>query len=299
MVSNNDMSTNQKRLRISKAQQYTMLEVLGASLVLGVCLVLAIFLIKYIKFNTVIITAKNDAITEYDQTLRNVGACVDSDNNGRLSDKELESCNPTATSLSSVSGSLRNNVLTLMAQNADLESVARQRNENCYDENGEKKNFDKLYEETTDEYKRAEYVQLSKICSALRVIPDALPAQKNTEALMASLNQVFILTGLEPERLAPLDDVMISEIEGVEVIPVQMRMVGSAPVVLTALNNVERSIREFDITTASVEWTTTGLSVTANANAYYLKNAGKIETTRKVTAEDGILPLEEEEEQQQ
>ena len=39
-----------KRERISKAQQYTILEVLGASLVLGACVVLSIFLIKYIAY---------------------------------------------------------------------------------------------------------------------------------------------------------------------------------------------------------------------------------------------------------
>ena len=71
-----------KRERISKAQQYTILEVLGASLVLGACVVLSIFLIKYIDFNTLIITEKNEAISEYDQTLRNVGICVDSDSTG-------------------------------------------------------------------------------------------------------------------------------------------------------------------------------------------------------------------------
>ena len=32
-------------------------------------------------------------------------------------------------------------MLAMMAQNADLESVARLRNENCYDENGNRINF--------------------------------------------------------------------------------------------------------------------------------------------------------------
>ena len=47
-----------KREKISKAQQYTMLEVLGASLVLGTCIVMSIFLIKYIKFNATIIVKR-------------------------------------------------------------------------------------------------------------------------------------------------------------------------------------------------------------------------------------------------
>lgn len=275
-----------KRERISKAQQYTILEVLGASLVLGACVVLSIFLIKYIDFNTLIITEKNEAISEYDQTLRNVGICVDSDNNGRLNDDELESCDPNATSLADVEGSLRYNVLVTMAENDYLESVARQRTENCYDDLGNRIDFDELYEESTNELDKQRYLQSAKICSALRVVPDALPAQKNTEALMASLNQIFILTGWDPDRLAPLEDVIDSEIEGVATIPVQLRVEGPSETVLTALNNVERSIREFDILTATVEWTSQGLSLQGDANAFYLETGTELEETETLYATD-------------
>ena len=44
--------TETKRAKISKAQRVTLVEVLAASLVLGACIVIANFLIKYIKFNT-------------------------------------------------------------------------------------------------------------------------------------------------------------------------------------------------------------------------------------------------------
>lgn len=274
-----------KREKISKAQQNTILEVLGASLVLGVCLVLSIFLIKYIDFNTAIISEKNEAITEYDQTLRNVGICIDKDKNGRLSDEELEACDPNSTSLDELVGTLRYNVLVEMAENDNLESVARQRVENCYDEDGNKIDFDELYEQSTDELEKQRYLQSAKICSALRVIPDALPAQKNTEALMASLNQIFIITGKEPERLAPIDDVVAIDIEGVEAIPVSLRVEGPSESVLTALNNVERSIREFDITSATVEWTVTGLSLQATANAYFLSDTDEIELTETLYAD--------------
>ena len=88
-----------KRLKISRAQQITMLEVLLASLVLGTCMVIALFLIKYINFNTKIISAKNEAISVYDQTIRNVGICVDRDNNGKLSNEEVENCRPNEVTL--------------------------------------------------------------------------------------------------------------------------------------------------------------------------------------------------------
>lgn len=273
-----------KRAKISKAQQYTMLEVLGASLVLGTCIVFAIFLIKYIKFNTTIISEKNDAIAAYDQTIRNVGICVDTDKNGRLNDKELEDCKPNEVSLEKVVGSLRYNVLSTMAQNEDLESVARLRNENCYDANGERIDFQKLYELSTDEHEKQQYLQSSKICSALRVIPDALPAQKNTEALMASLDQIFILTGWEPERLTPRDDVVRNEIEGVDVIPVTLRVEGPDSTVMSVLNNIEKSVREFNISSATAEWTNQGISLQASAHAYFLSEIPEIETTKTLYA---------------
>ena len=281
-----DGPAGKKREKISKAQQYTILEVLVASLILGACVVISIFLIKYINFNTLIITEKDEAISEYDQTLRNVGICVDKDKDGALSAEELEGCDPNSTTLAEVSGSLRYNVLVTMAENDNLESVARQRSENCYDEFGNRLDFDRLYEQSTDELEKQRYLQSSKICSALRVVPDALPAQKNTEALMASLNQIFILTGWDPERLTPLDDKVESDIDGVETIPVQLRIEGPSETVLTALNNVERSIREFDITLATVEWTSSGLSLQATANAFYLAEDSEIERTETLYATD-------------
>lgn len=279
-------TASSKRGKISKAQQLTMLEVLIASLVLGACVVLSIFLIKYISFNTKIISAKNQAIADYDQSLRNVGVCVDADKNGRLSNDEIEKCNPSEISLSSIPSSLRYKVLTQMAQNTDLESVARQRNEKCYDDKGERIDFNKKYEQSTNDLEKQQYLQSAKICSALRVIPDALPAQKNTEALMASLNQVLLLTGWEPERLTPRDDMVESRIEGVGVIPVTLQVEGGNDVVLRALGNIERSVREFDITSGTIEWTHSGLSLNALANAYFLEDAAEIEKTVVIKASD-------------
>lgn len=273
-----------KRAKISKAQQMTMLEVLGASLVLGTCIVLAITMIKYIKFNATVISAKNDAISDYDATIRNVGVCIDKDKNGILSTDELENCKPSEISLNSVNGSLRYNVLSTMAKNTDLESVARKREGSCYDASGEKRDFDKLYEQETDEKKRLEYLQLSKVCSALRVIPDALPAQKNTEALMSSLNQIFLEAGWEPERLSPRDDNVQPDIEGIATIPVTLSFEGESQVVLGVLTKIESSIREFDITSATIEWVNSGLSFRASANAFYLDEVPEIEEMKTVYA---------------
>ena len=270
-----------KREKISKAQQLTMLEVLGASLVLGTCLVLMNFIGKYIEFNTRIIAAKNESIAMYDETLRNIGICPDTDKDGRLSAREIEECDPNSVKLSQVPNSLRYNVLEVMAQNADLESVARKRNENCYDADGKRIDFNEMYNSATTESERQQILQATKICSSLRVISDALPAQKNTEALMASLNQLFIISNWEPENIAPRDEtVVLNDLSGVEAIPVTLQVNGNGATVLTVLNNIDRSIRNFDITSATVEWTT------ARANAYYMDGVWNLETEKTLRAGD-------------
>ncbi len=273
-----------KRKKISKAQQLTMLEVLGASLVLGTCLVLVNFILRYIDFNAQVISAKNDAIADYDQTIRAIGICPDKDNDKHLSDKELQECNPDEVELQDVVGSLRYNVMEVMAQDENLESVARARNESCY-QNGERIDFNALYAAARDDDSRKLFQQGIKICSALRVIPDALPAQLNTEALMASLNQIFIESDWEPESLAPRDEkVVLEDYVGVEAIPVTLRLNGSGPTVIRILNNIDRSIRSFDINSATVEWTNTGISVQARANAFYLDTIWGLETDKTVKA---------------
>lgn len=278
-----------KRARISKAQRVTLVEVLAASLVLGTCIVVANFLIKYIQFNTIVITAKNDAISEYDQTLRNVGVCVDSDKNGRLNDAEIAACKPNEISLSQVQGTLRYNVYEVMAQNEALESVARQHEADgvCFNDEGELRDFTDEYNNATNDTEREQALLGTKSCSALRVLADALPAHKNTEALMASLNDIFIISELEPESISPRDDVVTSVVEGVGVIPVLFRMEADGPMIIRVLNNIERSIRDFDITTASFEWTNGGVSARVEANAYYLEDLLSPEVTITVRAKNG------------
>lgn len=275
-----------KRAKISKAQRVTLAEVLVASLVLGACLVVSNFLIQYISFNTKVITAKNEAIQEYDTTLLEVGVCQDKDKNGKLSDKELADCNADETRVEDVRDSLRFNIYRTMAQNIDLESVARKRNQDgvCYEDDGRIKDFSAAYDQAKNDAEREQALQGMKVCSALRVIPDALPAHKNTEALMASLNQLFILSAKEPESIAPQDDTVGSGIEGIEVIPVTFRVEGSDATILEVLDNIEHSVREFDITSALIEWNTSGLSLRADANAYYLADAAALEAKATLRA---------------
>ena len=55
---------------------------------------------------------------------------------------------------------------------------------------------------------------------------------------------------------------------------------------MRVLNNVERSIREFDIERATIEWGSNNtLSLSAEATAYYVDPATITETTETIKAE--------------
>lgn len=285
-----DRPAETKRIKISKAQRLTLLEVLIASLILGSCIVIVNFLMKYIGFNAKVIGAKNEAIVEYDQTIRNIGICVDIDNNGRLDNAEIEKCDPSQVRLDRVKNSLRANVYETLAANPDLDAVARRREElkSCLDsKDGTIHDFTEDYDLAITEEDKIKALQGMRLCSALRVIPDALPAQKNTEALMASLNQTFIESGVEPEAIAPSDDRVTSEIAGISVIPVTFRVNGTGAEIIHVLDSLEDSIREFDITSALVEWRSSGLSLRANANAFYYSQEMVLEADKIVTARSG------------
>lgn len=277
-----------KRHLISRAQQMTLLEVLITSAIVGAGVVVANFLVRYIDFNTKIISEKNDAISAYDATILNIGACQDKDNNGRLSNEELRSCDPDSVRLEDVPGTLRYNVYESLAANEDLELVARQRNAGsaCYDENGDAINYTNLYNQASNDEEREKALQGMRACSSLRVIPDALPNNKNTEALMDSLGYLFLQSNIEPELSSPRDEVIESEISGVGVIPVSFRVSGSGVEIIRVLDNIERSIRTIDITSGVFQWTTGGVSMRANANAYYLDEGFSLESQTVLKASD-------------
>ena len=198
-------------------------------------------------------------------------------------------CDPDKTPLSKTAGTLRYNVLVDMAQNENLESVAREHLSDCY-EDGKRVDYTKKYEQATSESDRDLYLSMIKMCSALRVIPDALPAQRNDEALLASLNQIFILSDWQPESLTPGDSADASsgsedeEKSSIGTIPLTLSVEANAATTMRVLKNIEKSIRTFQPTRATISWSTTGLSLQSLANAYYIENSALVETTTTVRA---------------
>ena len=211
-----------KRVRMNKIRQQITLIVLAASVCFGICMVLSIYFIKYMSFNSKVIASRDTSINNYYQTIKNVGICEDTDKDGKYNDKELAKCDPNKVDVSKMANTLRYNALVTMANNTNLESIARDGQKSCFDENKNHIDYSKLYLNSKNDNEKAYNLKMIKMCSALRVIPDALPAQKNDEALLASINQIFLLSGFEPEQLSPGNSYKNSGIPGVSIIPVSI-----------------------------------------------------------------------------
>lgn len=279
-----------KRAKISSAQKVTMLAALGASLMLGLAIVMVNYFYKIRTFNKTVIDEYNAAATTYGKVIEAAGICKPpKDSRDKIyTMDELKKCEPNKITAEELPGSLRYNVLFKMSQNADLEAVGREALTICYDEKGEKIDFNKRHAEATTDVDRARYTDLVKMCSALRVIPEALPAKKNVEALMASLNHIFLVSKWEPETLTPGDDGVTTGVAGVGIIPAILRIETDGDKTRRILENVERSIRMFDINTASVEWSGKDrLEFSAQATAYYAEEEVLMETTKNVTLDSG------------
>lgn len=276
----------EKRIKISKTQQQTLLIALVTAVVVGVCIVLAIYFGKYIGFNKKVIAAKDAAISDYEATIKNVGLCVDRDKDGKFSEEEIKKCNPDDLNSANLVGTLRYNVMVNMANNTDLESVARDSQRDCYGTDGKKIDWQKKFDETEDDEEQSKYLSMLKMCSALRVIPDALPAQMNEEALMSSLNQVFILSNWEPESISPSGNATTGT-TGISTIPISLVVETTSERTMTVLENIEKSIRAFDIKTANIAWSQNGfLTIRGQGVAYYTEDADVIQTVETVYASD-------------
>lgn len=280
--------STKKRIKISKNQKQILMAVLGTSLIVGVSLVFVVFFIKNINFNGKVIKEKDMAIGDFEKSIKNVGLCVDKDRDGKMSEEELRACNPKNVSANSVPNSLRHNMMVKMANNKDLEMVGRAGLKDCYDDNGNKLDYEKKYQEATTDEAKVHQLYLMKMCTALRVIPDALPAQENAEALMSSLNQIFILSGWEPESLAPNGSATNSSIPGIGIIPVSLSVQADSAKTLTVLSNIEKSIRTFDVSTATISWRAEKLELKAQAAAFYTKPVEVTTKKKTIYANDNL-----------
>ena len=278
-----------KRLKISQAQQYMLLAVIGASLVLGMSISLLSHFAQQISFNAKVIMTEDQSIVAYSSIIKNAGVCT-KPSGAVYSDEELKKCDPGSVEISQIQGTLRANILENLAANEALNSVPKESNSNCVDASG--KTY--TYKDLMDNYKAARGADqlqaasaLIKSCSALRVIPDSLPAFKNEEALLASLNKLYIAADWEPETINPsgTPSEASSLGENLNEISVNSIIEANSGTTMNVLNNIERSLREFNIERATISWQNNDtLGVQFNATAYYINESTINETAKNITA---------------
>lgn len=282
-----------KRLKISEAQQYMLLSVLGASIVLGIAISLISFFAQQISYNAKVIMTEDESIVAYSNVIRDTGVCR-SPNGEVYSDAELENCYPDSIEISEIQGSLRANILENLAANDALNSVPKEDDSNCINSETNKnftyKQLMKRYNDATSTEEKVAASQLIKSCSALRVIPDALPAFKNEEALLASLNKLFKVSGWEPESISPSGDSEASDLaDNLNTISVNLSVEADSSTTMRVLSNIERSIREFNINRATFEWSGNNtLLFQAAATAYYVNESRINEVTKTINADGKV-----------
>ena len=279
-----------KRAKISQAQQYMLLSVLGASVILGVTIALMVHFIQQIAFNSRVIAAEDQSMVSYSNAIKTTGVCRKPQGD-IYTDEELNKCDPNSTELSQIPNTLRSNILENLATNADLNSVPKEANSVCVNPDTNKNytyvELDDLYNQAASSGNSGQIesaTQLMKSCSALRIIPDALPAFKNEEALLASLNKLFIDSNWQPESLSPGGASLNNNLKnGLRALSVSLSVEADTGTTMTVLHNIERSIREFNIERATIEWSGEDtLTLQANSTAYYMEESSIAETQKTI-----------------
>lgn len=281
-----------KRAKISEAQQYMLMSVLGAAIILGIAIRLVLHFIDCISFNTKVIMEQEKSIVSYSNIIKDAGICK-KPRGSIYSDDELRKCNPDAIQLSEIPGTLRANILQGLAANKALNSVPKESNSACVNQETQKQyTYDEL-NELYSNAKTSEELQLAstliKNCSALRIIPEALPAFKNEEALLASVNQLFIASKIEPNGLYPAGTSgTVSYGKSLHSFDVRFLMPEDSTVsdIMTLFDNIQRSVREFRINRANLNIEENGdMEISTQGTAYYMDGSSIAETTVTVKPE--------------
>lgn len=277
-----------KRLKITNARSSMIAAVLGASVVLGVALSFMIRFVDTMVFNAQVMSEEGKALQTYSDTIKNIGVCKKPKGN-TYSDTELKNCNPNSLSVDAVPNTLRSEIINNLALNKNLNAVSRE-TDSCKNPATNKswttEELDMLYDSATTEEELLYANNLMRTCSALRVIPDALPAYKNESALLASLNQLFILADWQPDSISGNDTPSDYKIDGLESLMVNLAVEAESKVVLNVLDKIERSIREYNFEKATIEWGRDGLILTAKMASYYVDKSELIELRKTVKGKD-------------
>ncbi len=257
-----------KWMKIDKAQRNMLVAVCCASIVLGVTIVGVVYFIKVIGFNATLLDEKGKIAKDYKTiqgNLRTLSSSVDE-----------------------------------LTTNENLEVVARTRSSSCPNEDDEvvAEDSEENAEDTEKEETKADTqsVEVRRTCTSLRVIPDALPSKSNQEATLASMNQLLIWSdpSLQIETIgsgSSSSSYYEGENDGsLKSLDASIMLSDSSGKIYRALDVVERSIRNFDITSATISFSdddrnSGSIDLNATYKAYYA-DARKINTSSKKICAD-------------
>ena len=267
-----------KELKISEAQQTMMLAVIGAGVLVGAGAWFAKYFLSAIEFTGRALTAEETSLQSYSDAIKNIGVCT-APKGKTYTSAELKNCDPNNVDIADVPDTLKYNILEVMAGDENLLSVETNSTRSCLNPNsaeGENYTYEDLkaiYNATTTDEERKSALNLMLTCSALRVVPDALPSSNNQEATLASLNQIFNLSGWMPESLSPTgsgedsdydEDGNYIGTEGLKKIEFDFDMDSSTETVLKVMNTLQSSIRTFSIDNLTLSFSSNASQVTTD-----------------------------------
>lgn len=254
-----------KWAKIDSAQQKMFLAVCGTSILLGVTIVSIIYFAKVIAFNGTLISEKDKIIKDYTSI-----------------QKSLQSISSQVNELSS---------------NENLEAVARTRAADC----AKYLDLDKSEDEESEDSNKIDSIELARVCTSLRVIPDAIPSKKNVEATLASLNQLLLwsdgsikidgITGSDVEGGSSIKDSDGNVSKSLRSVGATLSLDDTSGKVRNALDTIENSIRNYDIASASISFsgdstTSETIEFHATFRAYYSDTVNIEKKSKKVCADN-------------
>ena len=196
-----------------------------------------------------------------------------------------------------IQGNLNNiaDKVAALTNNEKLEIVGRER------ENIAK--CTELVDKSLSEERTIEDFELARTCTALRVIPDAMPSKKNSEATLASFNQLLLWSNpsLKIEGISESEDDGSYSTGGDEYsdggvsdalssLNVAVSLNDSVNNVKDAFAMVEKSIRNFDILSATLSYSgemreAETIEMSAIYRAYYSGSVNIEKKSKKVCAD--------------
>lgn len=240
-----------KRAKIDSAQRYMLIFVCAASVLLGVTVVAVIYFTKLISFNLKLISVKNEVITTYKNTQKNL--------------KEISN---------SVSG---------LSTNEYLESVSRMRGSNC--EGFDEKGMDGSYS-LSDLPMVRECSALRVITDALPYTRNQDSALTSFYILLLLADHGASIDGISASDFEPIQvgDVALSTMK------ISADFKDSQTAIQKSLQSIEKSIRNFNISKAMLAYSEdeetglTQLNLSASFMSFNAEKAGLVAIKRTVCA---------------